>query len=371
MTTTFQMAARILLLPSALAFVVVAAPAAARNTGGSTGASIGLQFSIEPRAMRPNEAVTLLLCVHSDGQRSTRRVQTGDSFTFTFGDGTVGACGDVTAFSPTGSLEDDDFTCATTSSEVTLTYTGAGAEWPIGEAACATMAYGPGTRPSTVSTSQRVGNAGAFAPPTPAAIVLAVGADIGTVGPQGPVGPDGPMGLTGLTGEPGPVGPVGATGPQGPEGPMGPEGPSNGAIGARESRTSIGLFWGSWDEGPNPLLIPGLEALLDTQAQSRLLIVADMVSTTSECPHVPSVLGEILVELDGEIVARRLMSAVTGREQHIVTWLSPPLEAGDHEVRVLLAATTAAGPSAGTRCIGSLDDDKRLESRMLAIEVLP
>lgn len=345
-----------------------AMPAGARDTGGSAGASIELAFSIEPRAMRPAEPVTLLLCVHSDGQRSSRRVEAGDAFTFSFGDGSVGDCGPVSVFSPGGAFTAGDFACTSTPDSVTLTYQGAGSAWPIGEAACAQIAYVSGPGPSTVATSQQVGNAGAFAPQEPSAILLSVGAEIGTVGPMGPEGAVGP---TGAMGPAGPVGPEGPAGPEGAIGPVGPAGPSAGAIGGREMRTSTWFIAPSEDDGV--VLIPGMDLDISIEEGSQLLILVDVPARDQfACALASNHEGELILEVDGDVVIRRHVPRIVGAAREFplnLTWLSESLPAGSHEVRLLAKNLDDTSGSGRTRCFGSMNEEA--QARLVVLEVRP
>jgi hypothetical protein len=307
--------------------------------------------------MRPFEDVTLLACVHDDNPSSSRLLRPGDAFTFSFSAGDVGPCGTASVSSPSDAFGVDDWSCAVDGQDVTLTHVGDGVPWAFAEAACTEVRYRSTAGPAVVRHAVHARNPGTHAPPEPRALVIAVSADIGSVGPPGPAGP---------------MGPAGPTGPEGAPGPS--------PVGVAQSVESTWSVQGPDDA--SPILVPGLQVMVPVAEGSRLFVVADVPAHGSDldefntCPLATDIDGDsravLMLEADGEIVAERISGQFPGGRAgsdgtNSLVWLSPPLAAGDHELRVLVRKFWEPDPD-DTPCYGDLDDPEVI-ARLMAIEL--
>jgi hypothetical protein len=332
--------------------------ASARDRDNLPGSSIALEYSLHHDALRPGESVMLLACVTNLNSSSTRAVAPGDAFTFDFRRGTLGAtCEGVTVHSPGAELGPSDFTCAITGGSLTLTYTGSGAPWPHGDAACARVSFTAPLEPTTVLTRQVVRNSGAFSHAQPSAILLAVADGLGSVGPQGPPGPAGPSG---------PEGPSGVAGPSGPPGPQGAPGPLGGSgIGSHAYAASTDLAFAVQNEPA--VLIPGLDVTITVEGGSGLLVMLDAIAWNSgDCPAAGGGGAEayLQLEVDGVVVPETTGSAFN------ITWRSQALAAGSHQVRILMwAPPEHPFDHDPTYCYGSSSVYSGLQSRLAVLEL--
>ena len=341
-----------LFLIAALA-VSIPTARAGNNHSGEVSAIVPT-FSVEHDAMRPNEDVVLTVCITNGNGHSGRSVERGDSFSFDFGGGTLGNCGAVTVSARGADMSAADFACESTPSTVTLRYLGRGVEWPIGAVACAELPYHAGLVTSTVLTSYEVGNRGAYATADPSVIFLTTSDRIGSVGATGPQGAQGPQG---------------ASGPACPQGDTGPMGPV--AAGARLMLTSTGsVYLGQTDP---PAVVPGLDGSIDVSEGSNLLLQVDAADHIRCHPALTGSL-DMLLELDGNVVASRDLEDHGAHfptsdfgQNFTLAWLSPPLSAGAHHVRVLSAQHFQN--RGDSKCVGSATDVDGLQARLVIIEL--
>jgi len=307
------------------------------------GTSIVLEYSIDPTTVIPDQDVTLRICVTNQNVSSLRDVQPGDAFSFTFGAGAVGACGDVSVFSPDGTFSADDFACEALGPVVTLRFDGPRAlAWRPGDMACTDVAYHSGTSVSNVGATMEVGNRGAFAPVEPAFIRL----------------------------------PLGAAG-------------DNPSFSPTTLLKSTGVVMLKADDPPEE--VPGLEAIVNVRAGARLEILADVLAHACT-PDLPSdeefKRAGALLEVDGFIVASRayhdiaMLNSPVGEpiaDQPMinhplsVAWISEPLAAGNHLVRLLAYTPQGHDQDNFGLCVGSDADPNffnlDLESRVIIHEL--
>ena len=301
----------------------VAVAVGARPVVSSAGSSIAPSFSIQHEMLAPTQAVSLLLCVTNENPNSTRSMAAGDAFRFEFGDGLVADCGDVATFSPSGAFEPGDFVCTAEPDSVTFTHVGDPIPWPVGEAVCAPVGYVTGTGPSTVGTSLRLSNRGAWSPARPAAILLAVSSEFAIVPPR--------------------------------------------MFGAAVMAVSTAGIVARGGQPPRPL--PGLDVMIPVQGASRILVTLDApVSLRVECPPFGGGPGRISVEVDGAIQATQTYSDnAYGTSEVDISWLSDELTGGNHDIRVLVESLSN-NPSHSTPCFGSPDNDE-YQARLVVIEM--
>lgn len=347
--------------------------AMARTGNDLPGSAIALEFSLRHEVIRPGESVTLLACLNNQNPSSRRSVEPGDSFSFEFRGGTLGSCGALTVHAPGGGLDAADFTCVVADDVLTLTHVGATTPWRVGDAACVEVGFTAPAAPMTVLTRQAVRNEGAFSRTEPAAVLLHVASDLGSIGPAGPQGPQGDPGPQGPQGDPGPQG---LSGPQGDPGPEGPAGaPGSSGVGFIGHFPSTGIAFTRQNEPP--VVVPGQDVTFEVQEGSRVLVLVDAVAHGGlECfaanggsDNVSR--GRMLVHLDGNEVARGEQWHYTEVQQD-VSYLSPPLPAGTHVVQALVdAITTSPFEDQFSSCIGSDATTRReLEARLTIIEFL-
>jgi len=336
-----------------LLLALAGAPASARDAP-LAGSAIVPSFSLQHETMRPGEEVTLAACVTNVNARSSRDLMPGDAFVFDLTAGTVHGCASPTVFAPDGSLDPSDADCATEARRATLTYTGPARAFPLGAMICADIAYAAGDASSSVAVHARARNEGAIAAPPVEALVLNVG-DLGSVGPPGPPGPSGPAG---------------------PAGPPGPSGVGAAAMAVSTSGVTTGGCGG-------PVVdVPGLSTSIVVQEGSLLSVALDAIASDS-CPGIRVDDryrgGRLALEVDGVVVARRdVPYSSTGgfalndyfRASVPLLWLSPPLGAGPHAVRVLLEPYFPPNCDAlQSMCIGGGPDDPGLQARLLLAEI--
>lgn len=151
----------------------------------------------------------------------------------------------------------------------------------------------------------------------------------------------------------------------------------SGGIGVSDFAASTGAAIAV--EGGPPVVIPGLERIIDVEQDSKLLIALDVREWSQlvhTCPGwVDGRRGEIELELDGAVVATREFFGDFGNLSnvlsHTLVWLSEPLPEGQHAVRALIhAAPDDADATAGetTSCFGTDTSDGR-QARIVLLEV--
>ena len=343
---------RIATIHFSIVLLVMAMPASAREHPPTQGSAIGIEYSIQHDTMRPGEDVSLLLCLTNSNTNSTRDVAPGDSFSFDFPEGIVRGCGDLSAYSPDGSLALGSLACDVTSNVVRMTYVGpTPTRWPVGDAVCVLVPYGVGSGPSTVGATMDVSNQGAYLAPSPAVLLLSVARGLGTAGPPGPAGP------------------------QGVAGPPGPTGIRNWAF-----ATSTAMAQARENEPPVP--IPGLDIMLDVLEGSSIEVTADTLARNCVPPYLLIDGNDtgIGIEVDGVVMAQRSVSedgvsggwAPADPDGMVVHWISGALSAGSHRVRVLVIAPHPLLPTREnfTWCVGSAANDE-YQARLSVKELPP
>jgi hypothetical protein len=311
-----------------LAIVLIPCLAAAGRPGRieppGYGSAIALEYSIEPATLAPDQDVELHACLTNQNLHAGRDVQPGDAFTFAFGAVTVVGCGAVSVFALDGAFTESDFTCEAVAPEVTLRFDGGHpVAWAPGSVACAEISYHSASGLSSVAASMTVGNRGAFAPAAPAFILLAIGA----AAPGGGGGGAGEVRI--------------------------------GQVASLSSTDVVSFLMG---DPPKP--VPGLDTTITVQAGSRLEVSADLLGygclPIGFGLHPRARIGGIL-ELDGgEIASRGWVNREPGDSDILdnefdnrplpMAWLSQPLAAGPHHVRVI-AFNPRTGESDGM-CMG-------------------
>jgi hypothetical protein len=269
------------------------------------GSAIVLEYSIEPATVGPDQDMTLQLCLTNQNVHSMRDVQPGDAFSFTFGAGVVGACGDVSVFSPDGTFAPDDFACEVLGPVVTLRFNGAhAATWPPGDMACTSVGYHSSASVSNVAATMEIGTRGAFEAASPAFVRLAIGAAAG------------------------------------------------GGGGAGETRIGQVAYLTSTDivelrMGGVPQPVPGLATTITVRAGSRLEVHADLLGYA--CIPIgggvsPREIVGAYLEVDGFDEARRswrdhdldiVVDDPFANHPLSMAWMSAPLAAGPHRFRVM------------------------------------
>jgi hypothetical protein len=323
-----------LLLPS-----LAAAARPGRIEPPAHGSAIVLEYSIEPGTVGADQDMTLQLCVTNQNVHSLRDVQPGDAFSFMFNTGTVGACGAVSLFSPDGAFAPDAFACEVLGPVVTLRYDGPHATaWPAGDMACTEVAYHSGASVSNVAATMEIGNRGAFAPASPAFVRLAIGSEAG----------------------------------------------GGGGGGGGETRMGEIAFLTSTDIvtlrlGDSPELVPGLATTITVRAGSRLEVFADLLGYAClPSPNHAEEQAGASVQVDGWDVAsrgwREASHDIVNDEPYVnqplsLIWMSQPLAAGPHDVRVL--AFLPAGNFGNGFCVGTDPSvDPHNQSRVIIHELL-
>lgn len=328
-----------------LVVMVLATPAlAAPADPGGLGSALQPMFSVQHAAMRPGETVTLVACVVQQNPDASRTVEPGDAFELRFLGGTLGSCDAVSVLDPSASFADADWQCDVAGSSLTMTYVGTTPKsWSPGNGACAELLYMAPDRPTSALTSLHVRRPASYRPPTSAALLLSVSVDIGSVGPQGERGPEGP------------------TGPQGPRGI-----PMAGNVATAEA---TGLVQTTCDR---EAVIPGLDLTIDMSAGSRLSVdvQAHHAGDSAVCNNAGNP-GVLHVELDGVVVASRPsdFAPSAGGTQSDLSWISPPLTAGTHRVRILIRCFGPETWSTRTDCYGTRTDDYPFVSRLNLVEL--
>ena len=322
----------------------------ARERTPTFGSAIALEYSIQHEALEPGEDVTLMACVTNVNPHSSRSVAPGDLFTFNFRDGALMSCDGVQIFSPDGSLT-GTFTCEVVGSVLGLRFTGSRpVAWKPGDSACAVVTYSTGVGPSTVQTATEVGVDGAYLAPSPALLLLSVASGLERPGPTGPIGP---------------------TGPTGPSGPAGPTGAWSFSVSTGTAQVR---------QGDPPIVVPGLDVSVVVEAGSSLEVHVDAITVNCDSP-IPGLSASsrytgLILELDGMQVARRAGADFVGGASDddgsplILTWASPSLVEGPHQVRVLLEAVRPSALRDFSDCVGSADNDVN-QARLLVREILP
>jgi hypothetical protein len=344
------------LLVAAAASVSVVPGVSARDAP-LAGSAIVPSFSLRHETLRAGEDVTLAACVTNVNPQSLRSLRPGDAFTFELSDGVVHGCANASVFTPDGSLDPGGVECAVEDERLTLTYTGPADPFPVGAMLCADIAYTAGSASSTVAVGRDVANRGAVSEPLASALVLNVG-ELGSPGPPGPTGAPGP---------------VGAAGPAGPAGPAG--------VGAVVMVESTGQVAVGGCVGAPPIEVPGLRTTVVVAEGSLLRVDVDAVAH-DECQlraiEEAHWGGRVLLEVDGVVTARRDVpwnsewSHGPFRENRAfvgVQWLSPPLAAGSHEVRVLLEYYHRYCQPQSACVGGGPDDEEGVRARLLVTEI--
>jgi len=341
-----QAAFAIFVLMSMVAPAAGAAGGPALEQPRALGSAIAPGFTLKPDVLRPFEVSAVEACVTNQNPRSRRTVASGDELRFALTGGASATCGGVSVVPADSALDADGFACDVDGDVVTLRRTGGPVAWPAGDAVCASLSLTPGGESFVVRSGVQVSNEGAWSPVSPASVLVNVAPELGIPGPEGPAGPAGP---------PGPSGPPG----------------SGGGIGARAFRVTTDFL--TTYEGDPPVLIPGLEASLTVGTGAQLLVLADVGQW--DCTYGTDSIGDAIVylEVDGSIVAsRELEYGFTHTWTGTIAWLSPPLEAGPHSVRVLGGGDGSQVPGSLVSCIGGpFHPDHYGMSRLVALEVSP
>ena len=186
-----------------------------------------------------------------------------------------------------------------------------------------------------------------------------------TIGAVGPTGPQGPAG---------PVGPEGAMGPEGPLGPEGPPGPS--ASGAVVTSKTTSPF--SVPRCLAPLVIPGLDVMIDVAEGSRLEVDLNAVWYAGCQPWNDGDWARLDLYVDDSLLTSRLIHRTDGtdssggwppiRGRH-VGLVTAPLSAGRHRVRAELE-NVDSGPGCihSTVCFGDWTDPEK-QSHLSVVEL--
>ncbi len=251
---------------AALAFAL----ALTSTTAGAQGVKISPQFSVAPDLFAVASTSEFVATVANGNPASSRNIQTGDVFSWTFdlGVGDVshvgGACdtADISVRSPSGSLQPTQFTCdvgLVGRNVARLTYTGPTQQFRSGDSASLRLELAAASVTGThVVTYGAPPDGSRYNPAVPAFGVVAIvdfpAGPPGETGATGPVGPSGPVGATGVTGPIGPQGVqgvTGATGPQGVQGLTGATGPQGvqGTTGATGPQGPQGLTGATGPQG--------------------------------------------------------------------------------------------------------------------------
>lgn len=315
----------------------------ARDRIPATGSAIAPVVSLEHASMRPGESVTLVACV-TNRNESRRQIEPGDALAFEAAGVTLLECEMAPVETRGGGFDAGDWTCSIDASTLRLTYSGPRRTWPRGELACARVQALAPAASTNVLASVEAGTHGAWAPVEPSILFLSVDDAIGSAGPSGPAGPEGPAG---------PAGPSGA-----------------GAVAMATSDWGIVAL-----ECEPPDYVPGLDLTILVEEASRIVAMVDAV-TNDECMlRTGTGQGFLLLELDGVVALAHAVgddhdTTSMDLDQAALSWLSDPLVAGPHRLRVLFGHRTAMPPcgSSRTACFGGWPDSD-VAARLVALEV--
>lgn len=220
----------ILTIMLAIALVsVITTPAWADDDTGN-GTKITPVVTVFPSLFPIGQTSSFFLSVSNGNPKSTKKIQSGDTFKFTFdaNSGTGFALqSPVLVNSSTVTPADFGVVIDPTHKTVTITYIGATKDFAPGDSFGVKVSF---TAPAQVG-SGKISSVGptssdgysAILPPYTTLSFMDF--PTGPTGPQGPAGPSGPTGPAGPAGPQGVTGPTGETGPQGPQGPQGSQGP--------------------------------------------------------------------------------------------------------------------------------------------------
>lgn len=319
------MRAVVLVFLASILVVSLARAQGGRDVPSTYGSTIVPAFSVRSDALEPGSSTQLVACVTNQNPASRRSVEPGDRFTFTFQDGSVADCGALTVHPSSSGFSPSDFSCSAATPDVTLTYVGPARAWPFAAGACATIAFEAPAATTSIVVRRDVRTEGAFTAPPDPVLLLTVAPGLATPGSPGPPGPAS----------------FGATAQVDGEGWV----------------NAVAL-------GP-PVLVPGLFTSITVQDASRLLVNATVPSFGSPpCPR-SEFEAEAWVELDGVLTSR------VAYFNHGTVWLSEPLTAGSHAVRIVLKAPD--GETTGTSSCGGtgypLHDARGWLPRLTILEV--
>lgn len=124
-----------------------------------------------------------------------------------------------------------------------------------------------------------------------------------------------------------------------------------------------------------PDYVPGLDLTILVEEASRIVAMVDAV-TNDECMlRTGTGQGFLLLELDGVVALAHAVgddhdTTSMDLDQAALSWLSDPLVAGPHRLRVLFGHRTAMPPcgSSRTACFGGWPDSD-VAARLVALEV--